>query len=369
MTDLGISGEGNAPDGSQRGQAVYFDGETNRRRNVVVRFAGSLEIVEQDAVIAAWPFGDVRRMDGPPTTRLRLGCVTAPLLARLEIEDDVIKQDIFLHCPALEAGRGRTHTARIVLWSLAAACSIGVLAVFGIPVVADRLAPLVPQALENRVGEAVDKQMLMIFGTTCIAPDGQAALDALVGKLKAAGGVETPLKARVVSSITPNAFALPGGRIYLLDGLLRKAQTPDEIAGVLAHELGHIKHRDSLRMIIQTGGTSFLVGLLFGDVTGAGAMIFVSRSLLNASYSRDAERSADAFALETMGKLGRSATAMAELLLRVIGTQVSRSFTILASHPLTEERLETMRRSQRPVTGPELLSAGEWRALKRICQR
>ena len=51
-----------------------------------------------------------------------------------------------------------------------------------------------------------------------------------------------------------------------------------------------MKHRDSMRKIIQTGGTSFLIGLLFGDVIGAGAVIFATRSMLDASYSRDAER-------------------------------------------------------------------------------
>src|SRR5207248_8127416 len=137
-----------------------------------------------------------------------------------------------------------------------------------------------------------------------------AAFAKLVDKLKVAGGLEMPLVAHVLSSKTPNAYALPGGRVYMLNGLLMKAKTPDEVAGVLAHELGHVQHRDGLRRIIQTGGTSFLFGLLFGDVMGGGAVIFAARSVLNASYSRDAERAADAFAVETMHKLGRSPKPM-----------------------------------------------------------
>ena len=68
--------------------------------------------------------------------------------------------------------------------------------------------------------------------------------------------------------------------VYLLNGLLAKAENPDEIAGVLAHELGHLRHRDGTRNLIYNGGTSFLIGLLFGDVTGSGAVIFASRSLV-----------------------------------------------------------------------------------------
>ena len=58
---------------------------------------------------------------------------------------------------------------------------------------------------------------------------------------------------------------------------------------MLAHELGHLKHRDNMRKLIYNGGTSFLIGLLFGDVTGSSALIFASRSLVTASYSREAE--------------------------------------------------------------------------------
>ena len=136
----------------------------------------------------------------------------------------------------------------------------------------------------------------------------------------------------------------------------------------LAHELGHVKHRDGMRKLIHDGGTSFLIGLLFGDVTGAGAVLFAGRSLLDASYSRDAERDADAFASQTMGKLGRSAAPLGELLLRIPGAQAKGISTILDSHPLTEDRLEALKKDQSPVTGEVLLSNGEWRALKRICR-
>jgi Zn-dependent protease with chaperone function len=351
------------------GRAVYFDGQTNRKHSVVLRIADRIEIVEHEAVVAAWPFVDVRLADGPPTALLRLACTSALPLARLEVEDEATKQAIFLHCSSLTAGRGGTQVARIVFWSLAAACSIFGLAVYGIPAVADRLVPFVPQVWENRVGEVADRQIrFFISGNACSAPDGQAALATLVGKLRSAGGIDSAHEPLVVPSKIPNAFALPGGKIYVLDGLLEKTQSPDELAGVLAHELGHVKHRDGMRKIIHDGGTSFLIGLLFGDVTGAGAVLFASRSLLDASYSRDAERDADAFASQIMRKLGRPAAALGELLLRIPGAQAKGILTILSSHPLTEERLEALKRDQGPLTGDALLSDGEWRALKRICR-
>ena len=262
-----------------------------------------------------------------------------------------MKAAIVAHCTSLDAGRGgRAQTGRIVFWSLAAVCSIVVLAYYGIPFAADRLAPLVSPAFERRMGEAFDTQLRSLFGgKVCSGAGGQAAFTTLVDKLTRAAGIEITLTARVLSSATPNAFALPGGKIYLLNGLLQKAQNPDEIAGVLAHELGHVKHRDHMRRLIQTGGTSFLFGLLFGDVTGAGAVIFVSRSLLNASYSREAEQGADAFAIEVMHKLGRSPMPMGEFLFRVTGAQANQGYTILAGHPLTEARRAMMIRRIVPI--------------------
>ena len=121
----------------------------------------------------------------------------------------------------------------------------------------------------------------------------------MVEKLKAAGGISMPLEAHVLSSTVPNAFALPGGKVYLLDGLLQKAESPDEIAGVLAHELGHVHHRDGLRRLIQTGGTSFLIGLLFGDVTGGSAVVFAGTlAVRRVLFARRRSAAADAFAID-----------------------------------------------------------------------
>jgi predicted Zn-dependent protease len=109
------------------------------------------------------------------------------------------------------------------------------------------------------------------------------------------------------------------------------------------------------------------VGLLFGDVTGAGALVFASRTLVTSSYSRDVEQSADTFAMEMMRKLGRSPKPMGELLFRVTGKQGNSELTILANHPLTEDRLKRMSEADRAPTGAPLLTPGEWTALQAIC--
>jgi Zn-dependent protease with chaperone function len=357
-----------APPGPGGPMAVYFDGTSNRRHRVTLAFNDQLEINADGHTLALWPFADIRRADSPSGT-LRLTCLTAPALARLEIRDAAVAAQVTSRCTGLDANLpGHRGIAAIVGWSLAAAVSIIAVVLFGVPLAADRLAPLVPPALERRLGDVAEGQVKVLFGNkVCNDPAGQAAFNKLVNTLRAAAGMDVSIETAVLSTSVPNAFALPGGKVYLFNGLLAKADNPDEIAGVLAHELGHLRHRDNTRNLIYNGGTSFLIGLLFGDVTGSGALIFASRSLVTASYSREAERNADTFSIDVMHELGRSPKAMGELLFRVTGKEVDKPLSILANHPLTEDRLARMTSEDRPVTGPPLLSAEEWASLKAIC--
>jgi predicted Zn-dependent protease len=257
----------------------------------------------------------------------------------------------------------------IVGWSVAALVSIVLMVLFVVPLAADRLTPLIPYAVEKRIGEVADKQVKVIFdGKQCENPAGVAAFRKLVDTLRQAGDVDATADAAVIANEIANAIALPGGKIYVFEGLLAKAENVDELAGVLAHELGHVKNRDGLRNLIYNGGTSFLIGLLFGDVTGSSAIIFASRELFQASHSREAERTADQTTIDIMRKLGRSPKPMGEFLLRVTGKEKGKGLALISSHPLSEDRLARMSQQDQAPTAPPLLTAGEWAALKAICK-
>ena len=344
--------------------AIYYDGTSNRKRQVTLSPGAALDIVEDGATVATWPYADIRRADGG--RNVRLSCLSALPLARIEIADKAAAERVLSFCHALDADHHSKQTGKVVAWSLAAACSIVVVTLFGIPLAADRLAPMVPYTVEKRIGEAVDRQArTLLGGHVCERKEGQAALDKMVDKIRVAGGMTSPLEAHVLSTSIPNAFALPGGKVYLLDGLIQKANNVDEVAGVLAHELGHAHNRDGLRKIIQTGGSSFLIGLLFGDIMGGGAVLFAARSVIDASYSREAETQADGFAITSMNALGRSPRPLGEFLVRITGK--SRISTVIDSHPLSADRLDRMAKEDHGSSGEPILSAAEWRALKEIC--
>jgi predicted Zn-dependent protease len=123
-----------------------------------------------------------------------------------------------------------------------------------------------------------------------------------------------------------------------------------------------------LRALIQAGGSGFLLGLLFGDVTGSSTLVLLGRILLESSYSRDAETAADAFAADAMIALGRSPRALGAFLVRVTGSQKEQLAPFLAHHPISEQRLAALSARDVPATGPALLTDREWRALKSICR-
>ncbi len=348
--------------------AIYFDGKSSRRQRVELRFAATIEIVSPGHPPVSWPYPDIRIVDAPAGTT-RLSCTAAEPLARLEFRDAALRREIDRLCPNLTGPGGAqpVSAGRIALWSAAAAAVIVGLIWFGVPLLANEIAEIMPFAWEKPLGDAVDRQTRVFFnGGQCTGPGGVAALNKLVGQLQVAARLPVKPDPIVLTSTIPNAFALPGGRVYILSALLREATGPDELAGVLAHEFGHVSHRDGLRRLIRNGGTGYLVGLLFGDIGGAGAALFAVRSLLNAAYARDDETRADAFAIVTMHRLGRPTAPLGRLLTRIAGAG-DQSYSVLSDHPMTSDRAHLLEQPFDGTLGPPLLTAVEWRALKAIC--
>lgn len=353
--------------------AIYYDGLTARRRIVALGLAASDIVIAQDSMtLSRWPYSGLREQDAPPGV-LRLACTTAPELARLEIADVNLSAKIRRRAPTMD----HVHRAlgknklRIVGWSVAAALSLVLTAVYLMPLAADRITPLVPQAVETWIGESVESQVQAMFGGgACDGAEGLAALAVLQSHLLAGAPVDLAIDLRVLPSPIANAFALPGGHIYVLGGLLKTAANAEEVAGVLAHEMGHVAHRDGLRRLIQSSGSSFLIGLLFGDVVGGGTLIALGQTLVNSAYSREQESAADAFAAELFLRIGQSPKALGTFLTRLTKTQPSNAFDslrFLQSHPLSAERLAALSTREPASPAAPLLNAAQWQALKNIC--
>jgi Zn-dependent protease with chaperone function len=282
------------------GRAIYFDGTCSARNDVVVE-AGTagLQIFSSDRhLLDEWLYAELRRQAAPDGV-LRLGRNGETLLARLEVRDATLASAIEDRAVTLDRGGAAERRLRrkVVILSLAAVVSLIFTAVIGVPVLATRLTPLVPTSVEQKLGKAVDSQIRATLDTkhlgaafVCDAgangAAGRAALDKLVDRLKTAAALPYSLQVDVVRRADFNAFALPGGHIYVFQGLIDRAQSPDELAGVLAHEMGHVAHRDGTRTVLQAAGLSFLFGMMLGDFVGGGAVVIAAKTVLRSSYSR-----------------------------------------------------------------------------------
>ena len=354
----------------QTGEAFYFDGAGAKRQAVTIEIRPEgIAILGDGRELAFWRHADLYSADAPKGV-MRIGSDSAAELARLEMRDPALQDAVKAEYLDLHTRRrgGQASSRQIVFWSLAAVVSLIVTVVYLVPLVADRLAPFVPLAVEARLGEAVDNQVRAIFGDdVCHSTVGDAALTKLSASLTSVSELPMETDISVLESENVNAITLPGGRIYVFEGLLDAAETPDELAAVIAHELGHVDNRDGLRKLLQSGGSSFLLGLLFGDVTGGAAIIFAAQTLIDSRYSRDAERSADAFSASTMLALGRSPKPLGIFLNRIDSGGGGSALAFISSHPVTAERLKAMEALDRPEAGGPLLTPGEWFSLKAIC--
>jgi Zn-dependent protease with chaperone function len=235
----------------------------------------------------------------------------------------------------------------------------------------------VPLAVERRMGEAVNMQVRAQLdtrnagagfecGSGADETAGRAALDKVIKRLESAANLGLPLRATVVRRPEANALALPGGQIYVFQGLIDKADNPDEVAGVVAHEIGHVANRDGTKGVLQGAGLSFLFGMLLGDFVGGGAVVLAAKTVLQSSYSREAESAADRYAAGLMKKTQGDTRALATMLDK-IGGATEPGMKILLDHPETKARIAAINRIA--ANGPTIpfLDPAEWAALKRIC--
>jgi beta-barrel assembly-enhancing protease len=358
--------------------AQYSDGRTAARRQVSIAIeARQLTIRDDHAAIDAWPIDDVRLVERPTKGG------TARLCRHGGAERIAFRDDRFLSAlRAASATLERTPYAPL-RWHGVAFGLIAMLAVMAtaffilLPRFATLVADNFPPKLEQRMGKWLIKPisdqlrfMLPGKGTEefCAVDTGQHALQQLVDRLGKGTSLRFPLHVQVLNSSMINAFALPGGQIVVLRGLIDFAETPNELAGVLAHEIAHENLHHPTRLVIERSAGGFLVGLVFGDVVGASALGGLAGAMIGARYSREAEAQADAHGLELLTYAGIDGGAWADLFDRLgrKETHNDGALSLLEGHPPTPERADLIRKASRG--GEEALSLADWRALKEICR-
>ena len=239
---------------------------------------------------------------------------------------------------------------------------------WGIPAASSYIAYKLPPEVSTYIGtgtlETLDDRL---FEKSALPDERQALISSRFGK--AVEQVNTDFTYQLLfrggGAIGANAFALPDGTVVITDELIALAKNNDEVMSVLLHEIGHVEHRHSLRMVINHSGLAILSLAILGDVNSAGALVLALPSLLvESSYSRDLESEADDFSLGKMQQDRLDPVHFANLMSRLTHcgfldmeqieakecdkltkeTDAEESlFHYLSSHPATDERIQKFR--------------------------
>ncbi len=359
-------------------EGFYLDGRTAARQRATIQLMhGGLEFTTERGVTRWWPYGEIRQTHGfyaGEQVRLERGG---------EISEALLVPDVAFLSALLEvapemAARFHDPTRRTRRVALAALAGLAVLAIatalflWGIPALAALVASRIPARWEERLGQAVVEHL---------APEDRRCTDAL--RARAIDEIVTTLAApvrdspytfrvMVVDDPTLNALAAPGGYIVIFRGLLERTHSPEELAGVLAHEMQHILHRHATRALLQHASTGLLLAALTGDATGAAAFGLESaRTLATLQYSRAHEEEADAAGMRMLLAAGIDPAGMISFFeqLRKESRGSPALLKYLSTHPSTEERIQRLEvlARQSPVRPVKLLPDHEWRDIKSMC--
>jgi beta-barrel assembly-enhancing protease len=343
--------------------AWHFDGKTAVRRKVEVQTIGAnFFLLETERRHGPFAFEELRyageqagaavyKLEGNDGWRLGLsGPVPTDLVRHLPQKRTYggIIDRIGLGPASLTFAALSAITVAIVVWS------------------PQWLAPLVPQSVEKRLGDALVGDF---GGRFCDTKQGKAALAKLTGSLD---DKPQELHVEVANISMLNAVALPGNKVVLFQGLLDQAKSPDEVAGVLAHEIGHVRERHVMQGLLRQMGLAVVLGGF--DGTGGTTL----NNMLSTTYTRGSEEEADQHSIKAMKKASISPVATAgffERLSRMDGSanmkkddQGRAVATYMSSHPLSDDRKQLFRNSLvKGKTYKPSLTYEEWTELKTMC--
>lgn len=232
---------------------------------------------------------------------------------------------------------------------------------------AQTAAKAIPEPARNAMGRNAVQALARSY-KECGTPASRAALQRMTTRLaRAARKDPLSVQVRVLNWGLVNAFAMPGGQIVPTRGLLQQAGSADEVAGVLAHEMGHALELHPETGLVRTAGLGTLAQLLFAG--SAGTMTNIGVFVTQVQYTRLNEHEADAHAVRILRAAGISAKGLSDFFKRMNDPDAEPSIfnsAVIRTHPLTKERIAFVDAQPRYSATPAL-SADDWEALRSAC--
>lgn len=354
-------------------RGFFNDGRSAARHGLEVRIGiDSLTLVFDDGAVQSWPLHSIDIAEEVyPDQPIRLKHEGHPE-ARLTVEDPKFLGALARVAPQFSNRASPTRRMwRGVAIGVFCAALTGALVFLGVPWLSSLAATIVPMAWEEDMGDRIVDRIAAATAVGkhafCRNSAGLTALESLMGRLSDAANSSYRFRVRVIASPMVNAFAAPGGQIVLMAGLIKKAESSEEVAGVLAHEMGHVIGRHPTESMIRHIGLSVILDAISGGVVGTGALSGFAETLIALSYSREAEEEADLGAEKILARARISRRGMIRFFERLREQEEKgiRVPAILSSHPPTKGRESRFRSGD--DTGAAAMEDDAWRAVQTVC--
>ncbi len=328
--------------------AFFYNGVTSQKKEVLVRFdaSGEVRIIGLNTDLI-YTFSDVNiapRIGNMPRS------IYFPDGAKCDTTDnDLIDEVLKYHKRGvfqrlLYILESRLRFALLLL--LITVPIIWAFVEFGIPKLAKHAAFALPVSTDKALGEQGLKTLdqLAVLSPSGLGSATRERLTLLFTKVahQLKGGYDYRLVFRKSDQLGANAIALPSGIIVMTDELVELAENDNELIAIIAHEIGHVKHRHALRTMIQNSTGKLLVTTITGDLFSKSALsATLSNFLIQMKYSRSFEIEADRFALDYLNAQKISPQYFADILMRLERRQSpTGNYEYLSSHPATEKRIK-----------------------------
>ncbi|MCC3862404.1 M48 family metallopeptidase [Pseudemcibacter aquimaris] len=351
-------------------KALFYDGNTALAQSIeVVLLPNGFELPTGEV----WEYGLLKlisqKKDQNQLTYRHKNQKDPSLTILFEGEKDLNKRDYLNRVSKHLTGDNNWHFVRWQIVSAAAICCLAFVFYLGYPYLNRAIVATVPDTWAEKAGDlVVDALYQQYTSDTCHNPAGDVALGKVINSLEV-DDLPYPLRVEVVDNPLVNAMTAPGGRIIIFNGLLQQAESPEEVAGVLSHEIGHVYYQHPMQGLVNVMGFSIIGSFLGGD---AASIAIIGLSL---TYSRDLERDADEMALDILRNNEITASGILDFFKRNEEKKedniVAEIADIFSTHPLTEERIDLFNNHietyEKSLISKTLLSETEWQSLVNIC--
>jgi predicted Zn-dependent protease len=225
-----------------------------------------------------------------------------------------------------------------MLVGIGAVLAIGAAIVFAGGALASWATPMIPHSVDTSIGEMSQKQMAA-SESECTNPAAQKYVEDLARPLiEAAGDVPFEFSFRVADTDQINAFCLPGGYVTVNRGLLEAAESGEEVAGVIGHEIQHALLRHGTKRVLRQLGSSVLLSLIFGG-SDLHSVSQAASDMTALSYDRSQESEADLMGVELLVGAGIDPSGLSTFFERLSKDAV-RPPELLSTHPDPGTRAE-----------------------------